>query len=200
MGGYLNLTDYCSTPLPYSHDYNLVADPVASSIVLQSGIENLILVGPQVTLQTWLTQEDIDRLTTSLTPYRDLLFWTVDVWPFGIDIFFKCVTILNYDFIHDPMTTATFLTQQFWRFEEYSLLFEEIDGVWRTMVVNSTDGNIATNGNTNDSKSIDRSKMSSNKKYGYPNNSTATVFKALCAIEVNGDAFKDFFVERLLRL
>ncbi len=62
MGGYWTkeriIYGTGSLELPYEGDYNLTSDPEASMILLQSGIDTL-LVPPNVTLETFFNPDDI---------------------------------------------------------------------------------------------------------------------------------------------
>jgi purine nucleosidase len=92
-------------------DYNLCADPEASLAVLGSGCP-LTLVTADVTLQTWLRDSDVARLSTT-GPLGSELARQVALWKPVQQRIFPAIggdlTPDNASFLHDPLTVLALI-------------------------------------------------------------------------------------------
>jgi len=135
MGGHLRQVAYRGRVFPFGVDYNLCSDPHASLSVLRSGIPTR-LVTADVTLQTWLRDEDVVRLEKSGSELQAALARAVRLWTpvqrrlldpepgDGFD---------NAAFLHDPLTLACAYDESFCGFETLEIEPAIVDGVFRTI-------------------------------------------------------------------
>lgn len=120
-------------------DYNLCSDPEASVAVLGAGFETT-LVTADVTLQTWMQREDLERLERR-GPLARSLAAQVRIWePVQRKIFTGMggsVAETNVAFLHDPLTVQALLDPDCLRFEGLRILPTIADGVLRTLELDS---------------------------------------------------------------
>jgi inosine-uridine nucleoside N-ribohydrolase len=79
MGGHLRRAAYGGHEFAPGVDYNLCSDPEASLRVLRAGMR-VRLVTAEVTLQTWLGAADVERLAARGTPLCAALARAVRIW------------------------------------------------------------------------------------------------------------------------
>jgi inosine-uridine nucleoside N-ribohydrolase len=124
MGGHLRRASYGGHVFPPGVDYNLCSDPHASYLVLRSGIPTR-LVPADVTLETWITPAELDRIERAASPFQRALAAEVRAWtPVQKAIFagLGCnVDDDNIAFLHDPLTAACMYDESFCRFEELEI-------------------------------------------------------------------------------
>jgi len=109
MGGYYDSEEVKYTSivqgqlysLPFSGDYNLCSDPVASLIVLQSGIPTAI-VPPNLTLKTYLTPEDLVILEKG-GQISNIIVKAINHWTPWQQQWLKSGPQIAA-FLHDPLT------------------------------------------------------------------------------------------------
>lgn len=121
-------------------DYNLCSDPEATMMVLGAGFRTT-LVTADVTLRTWLREEDKDRLARAEGPVARALVPLIDLWtPWQRRIFRERGGTLaddNVAFLHDPLTVLACIDPAPLRFEELRILPTIADGVLRTLEVDA---------------------------------------------------------------
>ncbi len=170
MGGHLRRVAYGGVEFPAGVDYNLCSDPPASLRVLHAGIPTR-LVTADVTLQTWLRQEDLRAIEAAGTPLHRALAAAVRQWtPLMSSIFSGMGAAMDGDnvaFLHDPLAMACVYDESFCRFEDLSVEAVVVDGVFRT---------------------IER-----------PPGSSGTA-PMRCATSVDAERFRAHFLERILSL
>ena len=137
MGGWMRAVTIEGRSLPPSIDYNLCSDEVASRRVLSSGIP-IRLVTPDVTVQVWLTEDDVTGLERGASPLQLALGRATRVWvPRQRHLFAGLGTPLAPDmaaFLHDPLTLACAYDESFCRIEALAIEPVTVDGVFRTRV------------------------------------------------------------------
>jgi len=123
-------------------DYNLCSDPEASVAVLGAGFATT-LVTADVTLQTWMQHEDLERLE-SRGPLARSLAEQVRIWePVQRELFTGMggtVAETNVAYLHDPLTVQALLDPGCLCFETLRILPTIADGVFRTLEVDSAPG------------------------------------------------------------
>ncbi len=137
MGGHVRPASYGGIELSPGIDYNLCSDPEASARTVLCGAE-IVMVPCEVTVQTWITTADTDRIEASgglgavlaaavraWTPMQQAIFAGLGCDP----------SIDNADFMHDPLTVASCQDESFCTFEDTWLEPKMIDGVFRTIEV-----------------------------------------------------------------
>jgi purine nucleosidase len=166
MGGHLRPTIYGGHEFAPGIDYNLVSDPAASIRVLQSGAP-ITLVPAAVTLQTWITADDVDVFAASSTPLAESLVAAIRTWaPMQKGIFGGIGAEYddnNMDFLHDPLTLACCIDDSFCEFEDMQIEVSVVDGI---LQMHETQ-------NAQDSISV------------------------RCAVSVDATRFHDYFIENL---
>ncbi len=124
MGGHVRRAEYGGHVFEPGVDYNLCADPQAAYVVLRSGIPTR-LVTADVTLQTWLTSADLERLDARGTAFHDALAEAIRIWtPLQKRIFGSAgcdVEDDNVAFLHDPLALASVHDESFCSFEELEI-------------------------------------------------------------------------------
>ncbi len=168
MGGHVRRAEYGGHVFESGVDYNLCADPHAAYVVLRSGIPTR-LVTADVTLQTWLTPADLERLDARGTAFHDALAEAIRLWtPLQKRIFGSAGCDVNDDnvaFLHDPLALASVHDESFCRFEELEIEPAIEGSVLRTHErVDPTDAS----------------------------------FRMRCATSVDAKGFRDYFMERVL--
>ena len=137
MGGQIRTTVYADTTIGPGIDYNLCIDPAASMTTLTSGA-TITLIPCEVTLQTWLTFADTDRIALS-GPMGQALQTCVQAWaPIQQAIFTGVGVGDNYDpnnadFLHDPLTVATTFASDICVYEDLWIEPTTVDGIFRTL-------------------------------------------------------------------
>ena len=120
-------------------DYNLCRDLEASCAVLGAGFR-ITLVTADVTLQTWMTTADRERLATG-GPVARVIADQVSVWtPWQRKIFTGMGGTLAEDnaaFLHDPLTVYALIDPSPLRFEDLHIVPTIQDGVFRTLEVSA---------------------------------------------------------------
>jgi purine nucleosidase len=134
MGGHVRQVRIGDFEAPYGIDYNLCSDPEASVAVLGAGLP-ITLVTADVTLSTWLRQEDLSRLDAAGALARELAR-QVRIWePVQRRIFTQIggqVAPENVAYLHDPLTLLALVDPSPIRFEELPIVPTVEDGVQRT--------------------------------------------------------------------
>jgi purine nucleosidase len=136
MGGWMRGVTIGGRSLPPSIDYNLCSDAAAAERVLSSGIP-IRLVTPDVTVQVWLTEDDVAKLERGASPLQRALGRALRIWePHQRHLFAGLGTPLAPDmaaFLHDPLTLACAYDESFCRIEELAIEPVTVDGVFRTL-------------------------------------------------------------------
>ena len=137
MGGQIRPTVYADTTIGPGIDYNLCIDPAASMTTLRSGA-NITLIPCEVTLQTWLTFDDIDQISQS-GPLGRALRTSVEAWAPIQKAIFSGVGVgdkydpQNADFLHDPLTVASAFVDDMCAYEDLWIEPTVVDGIFRTI-------------------------------------------------------------------
>jgi purine nucleosidase len=171
MGGHIRRVEYGGHVYALGVDYNLCSDPHASYLTLRSGIPTR-LVTADVTLHTWITDKELDRIEAAGTEFHRVLAAETRAWtPIQkrIHAGAGCNTDDdNVAFLHDPLTLACAYDERFCTFEELEIEPQiEPSGVFRTL--------------ERDAPSEDS-------------------FPMRCATAVDAKAFSDHFTERVCGL
>ena len=169
MGGHLREVSYRGRVFAPGVDYNLCSDPHASLVVLRAGIPTR-LVSADVTLRTWLRDEDAARIEGAGTAFHAALARALRIWtPVQRRIFEPkdAPACDNAAFLHDPLTLACVYDEGFCGFEELEIEPVILDGVFRTLERES---------------------------------STPATFPMRCATAVDAARFRTHLVERVLSL
>ncbi len=138
MGGHVRevrIGDHLCRP---GIDYNLCSDPEASVMVLGAGFRTR-LVTADVTLQTWLREQDLARLAERSDPVSRVLTDQIRRWtPIQRRIFTGLGGTLapdNVAFLHDPLTILSLVDASALRFEELRIVPTIERGTLRTLEV-----------------------------------------------------------------
>ncbi|MEW6272836.1 MAG: nucleoside hydrolase [Thermodesulfobacteriota bacterium] len=136
MGGHLRRVAYGEHVFPPGVDYNLCSDAAASMAVLRAGIPTT-LVTADVTLETRLAPEDLERIAAVGTPFHDALAAAVRAWTPHMRRIFRDMgaTIApdNVAFLHDPLALAAVYDPSACRFEQAAIVPVIENGVLRTL-------------------------------------------------------------------
>lgn len=170
MGGHIREIRYRGFTFPPGIDYNLCSDPDASRITLGADVPTRLVTG-DVTLQTWLGEEDLRRLEERDTPFHRALTAAIRIWaPIQKTIFSGLGADMEGDnvaFLHDPLALACVADESFCTFENLAIEPAMKDGVFRTL----------------------------ERRAGHPGSRDMRV-----ATAVDAERFRDHFVERVLHL
>jgi purine nucleosidase len=135
MGGHVREVRIGSLVCPYGIDYNLCSDPEASVSVLGAGFDTT-LVTADVTLQTWLRREDLDRMHEAGPLARELAR-RVELWaPLQYKLFTGMggdVADDNVAYLHDPLTVLALVDESSLEFETLRILPTIERGILRTI-------------------------------------------------------------------
>jgi purine nucleosidase len=137
MGGHIRRVEYGGHLFAPGVDYNLCSDPHASYVVLRSGIPTR-LVTADVTLQAWLSDEQLGRIEAADSEFHRVLAAEIRSWtPIQQRIFAGagCNTDDgNVAFLHDPLALACVYDERFCSFEELEIEPQiEPSGLFRTL-------------------------------------------------------------------
>ena len=135
MGGHVREARVGAFVGPFGIDYNLCSDPEASVAVLGAGFPTT-LVTADVTLQTWLTASDLERLDAGGPIQREIArqvrFWE----PLQRKIFTAMggrIADDNVSFLHDPLTVQALIDPAPLHFETLQIVPTIEGGVLRTI-------------------------------------------------------------------
>ncbi len=135
MGGHVREARLGSFVCPYGIDYNLCSDPEASMAVLGAGFATT-LVTADVTLETWLRRQDLDRMHEAGPLAREMAR-QVELWaPVQRRLFTSIggeVADDNVAFLHDPLTVLALVDESALEFEPLTILPTIEGGVLRTI-------------------------------------------------------------------
>ncbi len=143
MGGHIREVRIGSHVCAPGIDYNLCSDPEASVMVLGAGFD-LRLVTADVTLQTWMREQDLERLAERPGPVPRVLVDQIRRWtPFQVKIFTGLGGTLapdNVAFLHDPLTVLSLVDESALSFERIRVVPTIEEGVLRTIEVPASAG------------------------------------------------------------
>jgi purine nucleosidase len=143
MGGHVRRVAIGELECRPGIDYNLCSDPEASMCVLGAGFRTRFVTA-DVTLRTWMTEADRERLAAAPGPIAPLLAELVRRWtPWQQRIFTGLGGTLapdNAAFLHDPLTVLALVDPAPLRFEALHILPTIRDGVLRTLEVPADSG------------------------------------------------------------
>jgi len=124
-------------------DYNLCSDPEATVMVLGAGFRTR-LVTADVTLQTWLREQDLERLAAAPGPVARALVPLVRLWtPWQRRIFTELGGTLaedNVAFLHDPLAALSLIDATSLGFDSLRIVPTIVEGVLRTLEVDPRSG------------------------------------------------------------
>lgn len=127
MGGHIREVAYGGAVFPHGVDYNPCSDPGSSLDVLRSAgpIHPIRLVTADVTLRTWMTPAEVERLEGRRTPFHAALARAVRLWtPIMQGIFGgfgASMDDANAAFLHDPLALACVYDESYCRFEDLEI-------------------------------------------------------------------------------
>ena len=144
MGGHIRRVAIGERVCEPGIDYNLCSDPEASVMVLGAGFATR-LVTADVTLQTWLREADLARLTIASRAATRALVPLIRLWtPVQHRIFVAGLggTLAedNVAFLHDPLTVLSLVDESAFRFERLRIVPTIEAGVLRTFEVGGAAG------------------------------------------------------------
>lgn len=135
MGGHIRGIEYGGFSFPFGIDYNLCSDREASVAALRADAPTRLVTG-DVTLQTWLRDDDVARLETSTHPLVRAIARAIRIWtPIQNEIFGGLGASMDADnaaFLHDPLTLACVHDESFCTFETLAIEPTIEDDVFRT--------------------------------------------------------------------
>jgi purine nucleosidase len=137
MGGHVRRVAIGARVCEPGIDYNLCSDPEASAMVLGAGFATR-LVSADVTLETWLREQDVARLASARSAAVRALVPLIRLWtPWQRKIFVDDLggTLApdNVAFLHDPLTVLSLVDERALRFERLRIVPTIQDGVFRTL-------------------------------------------------------------------
>ncbi|MCP3986958.1 MAG: hypothetical protein GY723_21430, partial [bacterium] len=143
MGGHIRDVRIGTHSCKPGIDYNLCSDPEASVMVLGAGFR-VRLISADVTLQTWMREEDLLRLAERSGPVPRVLVDQVRRWtPIQHKIFTGLGGTLDPDnvaFLHDPLTILSLVDASSLTFEELRVVPTIKNGILRTIEVPDSAG------------------------------------------------------------
>lgn len=143
MGGHVRRVAIGALECRPGIDYNLCSDPEATMCVLGAGFPTRFVTA-DVTLRTWMTEADRERLAAAPGPLAPLLAELVRLWtPWQRRIFTGIGGTLapdNAAFLHDPLTVLALVDPAPLRFETLHILPTIRSGVLRTLEVPAASG------------------------------------------------------------
>ncbi|MBW2243056.1 MAG: nucleoside hydrolase [Deltaproteobacteria bacterium] len=147
MGGHIREVRIGSHLCKPGIDYNLCSDPEATVMVLGAGFP-IRLVSADVTLQTWMREQDLALLAERPGPVPGVLVDQIRRWtPFQQKIFTGLGGTLakdNVAFLHDPLTMLSIFDASALHFEELRVVPTVEKGILRTIEVPAAAGLGAT--------------------------------------------------------
>lgn len=136
MGGHIREIHYGGFSFPPGVDYNLCSDAQASLETLRAEIPTRLVTG-DVTLQTWLREEDLVRLEACDRPLQSALGRAIRIWaPLQTAIFSGLGANMEGDnvaFLHDPLALACVADESFCHFETLAIEACVQDQVFRSL-------------------------------------------------------------------
>ncbi len=136
MGGHIRRIEYGGFSFPFGIDYNLCSDRDASVHALRADVPTRLVTG-DVTLQTWLREEDLVALEASRHPLLSALTRAIRVWaPIQNQIFGSIGANMDGDnvaFLHDPLALGCVYDESFCTFESLAIEPTIQDGVFRSL-------------------------------------------------------------------
>lgn len=136
MGGHIREVKIGEHVCDPGIDYNLCSDPEASVMVLGAGFRTR-LVTADVTLQTWIRDQDVARLAEGRHPVQKVIVDQIRRWtPIQRQIFTAIggtVADENAAFLHDPLTVLSLLDESSLHFEELRVLPTLEGGTFRSL-------------------------------------------------------------------
>jgi purine nucleosidase len=135
MGGHIREIRHGRSVLAPGVDYNLCSDQEASLRVLRAGIPTRLVTG-DVTLQTWLREEDLSVLATLDGALPQALLRAIRIWtPIQQNVFTSLGAPLSNTaaFLHDPLALACVADESFCRFEDLPIEPTVEGGIFRTL-------------------------------------------------------------------
>lgn len=124
-------------------EHNLNADPAASERILKSGIP-ILLVPAEITFRTYLTESERVQFKQSAAPWSPVLNHMADEFQqaFSKMMLGKPVNRrFAQVYLHDPLTVAALVPQDFMKVEPFHLAPEKQWGVFRTLPQKSLPAN-----------------------------------------------------------
>lgn len=124
-------------------EHNLNADPAAAELILKSGIP-ILLVPAEITFRTYLTEPERDQLKQSAAPCSTVLNHLADEFK---RMFSKMMIGMPVDrrftqiYLHDPLTVAALIPQDFIMVEPFHLASGKQWGIFRTLPRKSLSAN-----------------------------------------------------------
>jgi purine nucleosidase len=171
MGGHLRKVEYGGKVFPPGVDYNLCSDPHASFRLLCSGLPTR-LVPADVTLRVWLRERDLARVEAIGTPLHGALARAVRIWtPVMNRLFRSAGARMDEDNVAFLHDPLALSAV----YDERFCTFEDLE-VEPTIEANDL------------FRTLERP------------SATEGSFPMRCAVDVDADAFRDHFVERICGL
>lgn len=137
MGGHIREARYGGHVFAPGVDYNLCSDPHAAFVALRAGVPTR-LVTADVTLKTWLTAREVERIAGAGSDFHRALATQVEIWtPVQKRIFASAGCAVDDDnvaFLHDPLTLACLYDPSFCTFERLDVETAiDAEGTLRTL-------------------------------------------------------------------
>ncbi len=116
-------------------EYNLCTDPEAAEIVFKAGMPT-VLVPVEVTLQTWLNNDEQTRLRNFGSTLTQKLIAAIDIWiPLirKIMVGYGMPGEFARPYLHDPLTVAVAFERRFVKLEPMHIRVAQIGKMLRTL-------------------------------------------------------------------
>ncbi|MDJ0866696.1 MAG: nucleoside hydrolase [Myxococcota bacterium] len=142
MGGHVRRVVVGGREIRPGIDYNLCSDPEASVAVLGAGFRTM-LVTADVTLRTWMSPGDVDRLAAAPGPVAQLLAGQLHIWAAAQKKLFRAWKVEEPPgfaaFLHDPLTILALIDPAPLRIEALRIVPTIQAGILRTLEVDPED-------------------------------------------------------------